>query len=229
MWLRDSYSCGDTRKVIVLMTDGKNTSQYYIDSDFRSGASEIWWNAQEEVYSVYDDYYDEYYWLHATDSGWDDNHTWHDHAYGNQEAIVYCKKYKKNGKCKKWATIPPEPGEAIALDYRDLFAYTSMEQIVEFFYEPWMNDNYAWDLSYAGRGESVGASTRNARTRDICDAAKSHQIVVFTIGFEAPSSGQAVLEDCASSPSHYFDVDGLEIVDAFSAIASSIRQLRLTQ
>ncbi|MCH2250248.1 MAG: hypothetical protein MK042_10675, partial [Cognatishimia sp.] len=77
--------------------------------------------------------------------------------------------------------------------------------------------------------DSVGGSEKNERTEDICEEAKEAGIVVFTIGFEAPSSGQAVLKDCASSDSHYFDVQGLEISDAFSAIASSIRQLRLTQ
>ena len=41
--------------------------------------------------------------------------------------------------------------------------------------------------------------------------------------------GKAVIKDCASSDSHFFDVNGLEISDAFSSIASSIRKLRLTQ
>ena len=75
----------------------------------------------------------------------------------------------------------------------------------------------------------VGDSTKDSRTLAVCDAAKEKGIVVFTIGFEAPWRGQQVLQQCASSASHYYDVDGLEISDAFASIASAIRQLRLTE
>ena len=92
-----------------------------------------------------------------------------------------------------------------------------------------MNDSEANDDWYYGVRKYVGSSTKDARTQAICDAAKAEGIIVFTIGFEAPSAGQSVLQNCASSASHYFDVDGLEIADAFAAIAASIRQLRLTQ
>ena len=37
------------------------------------------------------------------------------------------------------------------------------------------------------------------------------------------------MSNCASSPSHYFQVEGVEIKDAFEAIARQINQLRLTQ
>ena len=57
----------------------------------------------------------------------------------------------------------------------------------------------------------------------ICEAAKDAGIIVFTIGFEAPRSGQAILRECASSDSHFYDVEGLEIADAFASIASAIR------
>ena len=77
--------------------------------------------------------------------------------------------------------------------------------------------------------DDVSYGTKDDRTKQICDAAKDEGIIVFSIGFEAPYSAEVVLKDCASSDSHYFDVDGLEIADAFAAIATSIRQLRLTQ
>jgi hypothetical protein len=37
------------------------------------------------------------------------------------------------------------------------------------------------------------------------------------------------MANCASSPAHYFNVQDLEIADAFNAIARQINQLRLTQ
>ncbi|MCW8842697.1 MAG: VWA domain-containing protein [Rhodobacteraceae bacterium] len=257
------YEDGDALKVVVLMTDGQNTSQYYVDSAFRTGESNIWWNDDEEVYSVYVgiDYYDYndndeyddplYYWPGHNDQNGDWQEGWYDHPYGNgvittsewiEHVEAYCKRYytwgSKRGQCKKWGnrtsyeeitTEVSENGEAIRLQYPDLWAYTSLEWNVEEHYEPWMNDNDAWDDWYYDVRKSIGNSTKNARTKAVCDAAKAKNIVVFTIGFEAPSDGRAVLKDCASTDAHYFDVDGLEISDAFAAIASSIAQLKLTQ
>jgi len=64
---------------------------------------------------------------------------------------------------------------------------------------------------------------------NVCDAAKEQNIVIWSIGFEVTEHGANVMRDCASSPSHYFGVEGVEIKDAFEAIARQINQLRLTQ
>lgn len=62
-----------------------------------------------------------------------------------------------------------------------------------------------------------------------CDAAKAAGIVVWAIGFETTDRGSNVMRECASSPAHFFEVEGTEIVDAFTSIARQINQLRLTQ
>ncbi|MBS8228882.1 TadE/TadG family type IV pilus assembly protein [Vannielia litorea] len=62
---------------------------------------------------------------------------------------------------------------------------------------------------------------------NICDAAKDAGITVFTIGFEVTNHSAGVMRSCASSPSHFFRVEGTEISEAFSAIARQINQLRL--
>lgn len=64
---------------------------------------------------------------------------------------------------------------------------------------------------------------------NICDAAKDKGIVVWSIGFEVTNYSAGVMEDCASSPSHFFRVEGIEITEAFESIAKQINQLRLTQ
>lgn len=64
---------------------------------------------------------------------------------------------------------------------------------------------------------------------NICDAAKTKGIIVWSIGFEVTNHSAGVMEDCASSPSHFFRVEGVEITEAFEAIAKQINQLRLTQ
>ncbi|MEP1766234.1 MAG: pilus assembly protein TadG-related protein [Sulfitobacter sp.] len=63
----------------------------------------------------------------------------------------------------------------------------------------------------------------------ICTAAKDNNIVIWSIGFEVTDHSADVMESCASSPSHFFRVEGVEIKDAFKAIARQINQLRLTQ
>jgi Flp pilus assembly protein TadG len=65
--------------------------------------------------------------------------------------------------------------------------------------------------------------------QSICDAAKAQRIVIWSIGFEVGDHGANVMRNCASSPSHFFRVEGVEIRDAFSAIANQINQLRLIQ
>ena len=237
------YKDSETLKVAVLMTDGRNTSQYYVEDDFREGESNIWWNDQEEKYSVYvgldDDDEDNdgetneplFYWPHTDE--------WKDHAYGEgvfeEEITEYeCRSYRRNGSCKRYKRVKTtvtveEPGSAEILTYADLYARTSLEWIVEDLYEPWMNDSQAWNDWFYNVRKYVSGGTKDYRTQQICDTAKEQGIIVFAVGFEAPSSGRAVLQDCASSASHYFDANGSEIASAFTAIASSIRQLRLTQ
>lgn len=63
----------------------------------------------------------------------------------------------------------------------------------------------------------------------ICEAAKQKNVVIWSIGFEVTDHGADVMRDCASSESHFFRVEGIEITEAFESIARQINQLRLTQ
>jgi Flp pilus assembly protein TadG len=63
----------------------------------------------------------------------------------------------------------------------------------------------------------------------VCNAAKAQNIVIWSVGFEVTDHGANVMRNCASSPSHFFRVEGVEITEAFRAIARQINQLRLTQ
>ncbi|MFY0633224.1 MAG: Tad domain-containing protein [Vannielia sp.] len=72
------------------------------------------------------------------------------------------------------------------------------------------------------------ASQADQMLSNVCSAAKDKGIVIFTIGLEVSTHGDGVMKNCASTPSHYFDVEGTEISDAFAAIARQISTLRLT-
>ncbi|NIZ63104.1 hypothetical protein DL239_19245 [Sedimentitalea sp. CY04] len=203
------YDDPDTLKVVVLMTDGQNTSQYFIEPEHRSGDSGIWYNATAKRYSSFYQYYDDkygvgYYW---DDPGYDyRSSNWRSHPYGDHET-----------------------GDAVRLSQAELWAYTGLKYVYKYIYNDWMHSDDAKAEWYYGVYDYVRSSEKNTRTKAICDSAKAQGIIVYTIGFEAPSSGRAVLKDCASSDAHFFDVDGLEISEAFASIATSIRQLRLTQ
>lgn len=77
--------------------------------------------------------------------------------------------------------------------------------------------------------QKYSGSQGDALLHNVCTAAKNQGIVIWSVGFEVNNHGADVLQNCASSPSHFFRVEGVEITEAFQAIASQINQLRLTQ
>ncbi|RMH53429.1 MAG: hypothetical protein D6686_00665 [Alphaproteobacteria bacterium] len=80
---------------------------------------------------------------------------------------------------------------------------------------------------YDARVHNAGKTTNRARFFQMCNAAKAHGVTVFTIAFEVPAANEWEMRDCASSPAHFFSVEGLSIADAFSQIASTIENLKL--
>ncbi|QBF31208.1 hypothetical protein CFI11_08255 [Thalassococcus sp. S3] len=216
-----AHTDNETIKVIVLMTDGQNTSQYYLRNAYRSGNTNIWWNDNEKKYSIYNPDTGRFYWPHLN--------RWEDHAFGAGFHEVCEDRWHSWYGWIRSCEDRSEAGNAVRLTYPELWAFTTMKDIVEDLHQPWMGSSQAWNDWYYNVRRSYSSSNKNTRTKNICKAAKNNQTIVFTIGFEAPSASETLLQDCASSVSHYFDVDGLEISDAFVAIASSIRQLRLTQ
>lgn len=67
------------------------------------------------------------------------------------------------------------------------------------------------------------------RMQQVCTAAKNNHVVVFTIGFEVSGQAATEMRNCATSPSHFYQVSGLDISMAFRSIASAIQQIKLTQ
>lgn len=197
-----AYTDGGVKKVIVLMTDGMNTSQHYLSAGVRDGPSPVWYNSAEGRYSIYRASTGLYYWPHEN--------AWEDHPYGNGEYDDCWYSYWSGWQCE---TVD-EPGTAVQMDYPALWNARSWEWFEDFW---WLPDP----------GSSFGTSTKNARMLDLCAAAKAQGITIFTVGFEVPSYADDEMEACASSSAHYFDVDGEDLSDAFAAIAHQISALRL--
>ncbi|MEP3636587.1 MAG: pilus assembly protein TadG-related protein [Paracoccaceae bacterium] len=99
----------------------------------------------------------------------------------------------------------------------------------------WHLNPLYWFLDRNGIPRSSWAYTRFSASQadtmltNICTAAKGEGILIWSIGFEVTDASAALMRGCASSPSHFFRVEGVEISEAFEAIAKQINQLRLTQ
>lgn len=72
---------------------------------------------------------------------------------------------------------------------------------------------------------------RSDQFLDLCDVARANGVTVFTIGFDISTDSDAFTEmsTCASSPSHFYDVQGLELATAFRQIAATITKLKLVE
>ena len=76
---------------------------------------------------------------------------------------------------------------------------------------------------------SVGGGEKDTRMGNICTEAKAYGITIYTVGFEVTDASALVMADCASSPAHFYRVAGDELGDAFRAIARQVTELRLIQ
>ncbi|MEC8197117.1 MAG: hypothetical protein VX228_12600, partial [Pseudomonadota bacterium] len=48
-----AYGNHESLKIVVLMSDGQNTRQHFVTDNYRTGNSNVWYNAQEDYYSLY--------------------------------------------------------------------------------------------------------------------------------------------------------------------------------
>ncbi len=104
-------------------------------------------------------------------------------------------------------------------------------------YAHWNKYNFDWYVRnyVSSSSRSYWSSSKywtsfgDSLLNNICTVAKEKNIVIWSIGFEVSDRSADVMRNCASSPSHFFRVEGVEIKEAFSAIARQINQLRLTQ
>lgn len=93
----------------------------------------------------------------------------------------------------------------------------------------WVQNNVdrdRWGDYYFRRSS---ASHSDGLLQNVCNAAKAAGIIVWSVGFEVNNHGASVMRDCASSPNHFFRVEGVEITEAFRAIARQLNKLKLTQ
>ncbi|WP_425091074.1 pilus assembly protein TadG-related protein [Tropicimonas sp. S265A] len=209
----EPYDDIETIKVVVLMTDGANTSQYDLKSEFKGTMSPVWYSANNDRYYVYFE--------NRADNGdrpwWDTGRRPDQDTNGNDEEDGWW----------RW-NLPSSANDAVQLSHTDLFSNFSVRYISEFFFRVENDSQKSLRQKYRNAWYTyAGNTSADNYTKSLCTLLKNQNVQIFTIGFEAPQRGQDLMSACATSPSHYYDVNGVEISEAFSSIANTIQQLRL--
>jgi hypothetical protein len=213
-----AYDKEQTKKVIVLMTDGDNTIQRDLKSEFKYGPTRIWYSETsttgfDAVLNRDRTEFDGYFVLMPDNNASErwfvpgDPNTTDDDVYMAEGAL---------------------PADAEQMDYHAIYARFAVEDAAKFFFEA--SDTAAFNAHMDAVEQTEGYGQIDARLQKICDEAnKNEDIEVYAIGFEAPQAGLDAMKGCASSIGYYFDVDGKGISKAFDSIAGQIAMLRLTQ
>lgn len=217
-----AYDREDTLKFIVVMTDGINTSQYRLKDSHKSGDSPIYRDTVTGHYSIDSEENDD----HDGDGNWWEDY-WYVGSFGDYQYNWIADPFDSDGA----ATT----SEAMRLTWPEVWASKSMSWLAYHMHyrQYWDADdyynNYLGYNGYNGPLEYTSASSKNSRLDEICTAAKNNDVVIFAVGFEVTDASAAIMRNCASTPNHFYRVDGLDIAYAFASIANQINQLKLTQ
>ncbi len=234
------YTEPETLKVVVMMSDGANTTSYFFDKSspkYRGKFSDLF----EVKYQDREFKYAYHIYKHSIryDESKCGRTNWKCvyEANGPEESVYYLR-YPYGG----WYYSIDDNRWITDQDFGNLentlAGYISTEQLS--WEMAWGRMSPSWygnitgDWSpwndYVG-SEYVDGYAKDARMRNVCGATKTNGVVVYSIGFEVPQGGRAedVLSDCASSSSHYYRANTTDISAAFNSIAANVQNLRLTQ
>lgn len=199
------YSDRTHMKVLIVMSDGENTTRYDLATAYRSGNAPVWYNSKvsgKSAYSVYNASTGKYYSLKTL--------SWLSKPYGNNSGDT------------------GYPNAAVQQTYPQLWADMSVSYYTGYIYGAAMGSS-AGNTLYNQMISSTSSTTMDSNMQTICSAAKAQGIIIYAIGFQTSTHGADELQQCATAPSYYFNAQGTEISQVFSMIAQSIVHLRLIQ
>lgn len=202
-----SFNDPDVKKVIVLMTDGMNTDHLDLGDDFKSGPSRIWYSETLANGTEFNGFLVEM-------PGNSDTQRW------------YVPGSPLSTSDDSYLSAASLPADAVQWDYHKVYDRFRPEDVADYFFR---NDSVANTAHDNARVDTGSYNSADARVRTICGEARTAGVDIYTIAFQAPSSSQTLLQDCAADIGRYFDVAGLDIAAAFEAIAIDLTKLRLTQ
>ncbi|MBF9045289.1 hypothetical protein HKCCE4037_18240 [Rhodobacterales bacterium HKCCE4037] len=231
---------GGPRPSVIFTYDSDNDGNFdpYPGGDRVS----IWWEERRQFWIVNGD--------PRNEAGW-----WSNEPYGgfSEYPVTYSEWHDPNG--NGWndegleeRVIKYDAEHAQAIADGDSFRGWSVSwphlwerYTREYIAEEWLERAARRDGRWAYHDDFVNSSVQfvanegwnpnpsDTNLRAICDAANAAGIIIYAIAFEAPWGGQQVMQYCATTDATYYNVEGLEISEAFENIARSINQLRLIQ
>lgn len=202
----------DVMKVIVLMSDGENTADVYVNRPYSSGSplptattnerspmSPIW-QGTDGNYSIFHtgrpDATDHYVphlgswratpWVNATDTGTATNLTWGQVNERMRLSYVSWQLYARPG----------------------ISNTTAVRNMVR---------------------TSIPATTMDSQLQTVYNTARGNNVLVYSIAFQATANGVTVLRNCATTASRFYSATPTTISQVFASIAGNISKLRLTQ
>lgn len=233
-----NFNEAETLKVIVLMTDGRNTysNQFPEDSGFRGADSILHYVEWEE--EVFDYGYFIYNSSYRTNNESDCQNWWWECVY---TSVTYSSYFLYDPDISRYKNLSNndwlDQWEFDAIQSMDGFQsheQLSWEEAWGMMSPDYVNDEIGYENAereFESNTNRVQGGEKDDQMQDICTAIKDENVVVYTIGFEVSKNGNAEteLKKCASSYAHYYRAKGINITDAFSSIASNVVNLRLTQ
>lgn len=241
-----------TRKIIILMTDGEHVANNHIKNAYKAGLS--------PVYRGADGRFAIRFWAgstvglntgarpHANCSGWvlaADREYFIPHLkanavnakVGNQAegagtgALV-------SGACDPlaWKTTPSWTGSGTVaqLDWSEVWRYMRVDYLSRQLYlrANVTGATYNSTVLNVFRQTYISAAGLDTLLAQSCTAAKAAGIEIYGIAFTAPAGGQTQISNCSSNPkvNYYYNAeDNATLTAAFNQIAVDISELRLTQ
>ena len=256
------FNTEETLKVLVVMTDGENTRDYVLSTDYRDQWSDVWfsWNMEYDndgtfigdgaAYTTnlaalaadpnlrgrdvpYTDGNSELQFFVTDDeepNDFDGDGVWREDNY-LVEGIFVDHDGRTNTALVRddWPPNWWNTRFGARQQWNDIWARFPVRTHAYNFRYDQIHDASVYYSWYDDLVTVTYAAEKDRRLDLICTAAKDEGIVIFTIGFEVTDRAAQVMSDCATSPNHFYRVDGLEIVTAFDSIANQISALRLFQ
>jgi Flp pilus assembly protein TadG len=232
----------ETRKVIILMTDGEHVTNTHVVDQFKSGPSPIYRGAGNPVrYAIR-------YW---PDGGWHNDNARPACAGTNQYFVPHLKRdwvdlnnngvenTGERGACdpQAWRSTPswPNSGTVSRLDWSEVWRYLRVSYVAQQLYLrsnvaniPVYNDL----LNQMRQTYMTSVGTLNSLLQDNCTAARNAGFEIYGIAFASGANGAAQINGCASEPKityYYNAANNGDLLAAFNQIATDISDLRLTQ
>ena len=228
-----AYDDDNSLKIIVLMTDGEHVAHKRVTDAFKSNLSPIYRSAADGAYSAF----------HASRIDTTSATTICDSRpfYLPQLGAWQARPWNGTTPGATDCYVGGETFGAVQQDWRDIWASMKMTYVAWQFYARALGTDpttrtAVYNAVLDGTATQPGMRATYAQVPQMdasldqtCDLVKASGVVVYGVAVEAPINGQAVISACATSPRHYFEASAVGTVNAFSAIASNITMLKLTQ